>query len=80
MRCDGRTKYNSRTRYDGQTRCDGQTQEYSDVFPDRHSDQYSQAGSLEILYRLTIWVRAVKDTSLRMVLLSKKMLATKDQD
>ena len=46
---------------------DGRTQEYSYVFPDWHSDQYSQAGLLEILYHLTIWVRAVKDSSLRMV-------------
>ena len=44
-RCDGRTKYFGRTRYDSQTRCDSQMQEYSyDVFPNWHSDQYSQAG------------------------------------
>ena len=43
-RCDGRTKYDGQTRYDGWTRCDSQTQDYSYVFPDWHSDQYSLAG------------------------------------
>ena len=43
-RCDGQTEYDGWTRYDGLTRCDGRTHEYSCVFLDWHSHQYSQAG------------------------------------
>ena len=44
MRYDGWTKYDGQTRYNGRTKCDGRKQEYSYVFLDWHSDQYSQAG------------------------------------